>query len=92
MYMLFGNEDEYYAEGGMNDFIGYFETEKEAMDHATILLKGSGENSWDWHEWVQLYDMDEKKIVFAVGNPYGSGSNGRNIDRKEFVKGLYNEK
>lgn len=90
MYMLFGDREEYYPSGGMNDLIGYFDTEKEAVDHAKVLLMGDGLNSWVFYEWVHVYDLNQKKIVFAVGNPYGNGQH--NPDRRDFIKEILNEK
>lgn len=55
-YLLFCNE-EYYPEGGMNDFAGSFGSVEEAKESAGSKL-----------DWAHIYDIKEERLVCRAVN------------------------
>lgn len=55
-FMLFGGRI-YYPSGGMNDFIGDFDTLEEAEKVGKNFIKNE---KWTW---IEVYDLIEKKII-----------------------------
>ena len=68
--------DNYYPEGGMNDFAGDFDTYAEAMNciEETLsiekqLLEGYYENKKKWcNHWADVYDTKERKTIFSTSD------------------------
>lgn len=55
----------YYPSGGMEDFIGDFDSKLEAYNH--IMKAHNDEEREDWScNWYQIYDLELKLIVESV--------------------------
>ncbi len=63
-YMLFAWND-YYPDGGMEDFIDYFITVEAAQDKAREISTEKGwEQSYEARSNFQIYDTIDRKVVW----------------------------
>jgi hypothetical protein len=63
-YLLFAGE-EYYPNGGMNDFVNDFDKESDAVALGNRLLKEKP----DWFSWIQVYDCKKRRLVLSNSAP-----------------------
>ncbi len=93
-FWLFGGAEEYYASGGLCDFLGDFDTLEEAQD--------LGRSEKDWNRglgfaprpeklaWWHVFDTQERDVVYQSGTAFNQTrmcSNTVNLDEtKEIVR------
>jgi hypothetical protein len=65
-YLAFYGHD-YYPGGGMNDFVGHYDTKEEAIEDIDRTHKDYRNNSWD-HRWCHVYDTVDMEYVFERPN------------------------
>ena len=61
-YLAFYGMD-YYPEGGMEDFIGDFDTLEEAKNFIYDKHNKEGNTSWDCL-WCQIYSLSDRNYVY----------------------------
>lgn len=64
---FYGNE--YYPMGGMEDFVGDFDTEEDAKDAIIKAKKLNNRIDEGWaYDWAQIYDTEIKRIVYEINS------------------------
>lgn len=54
---------EFYPSGGMEDFIGDYDTLQEAIDAINEYNKNEDQGNWE-NRWAHVYNIPERVIVF----------------------------
>ncbi|NUM72722.1 hypothetical protein HUU40_00030 [candidate division KSB1 bacterium] len=62
---------EYYATGGMNDFIGSFDNQNTAAIEGQLACRKITKDGRG--TWFHIYDTEEMEIVEFSGCPFGCG-------------------
>ena len=53
-----------YPSGGIDDFIGDYDTKKEAIEKAHLKIHGTDDKVWEW-DWGDVWDSKDRIKVYT---------------------------